>query len=301
MLQQAAEAGMPDEDQPGNRREPRLGKGGKSLRRIRPSVWLAGGWVALVTVSAVLARILPLPDPNQVGLASPGQGPGWSHLLGTDEIGRDIMSRLVYGGRVSLVVAVFAVLVGMVAGGVLGIAAGYWRGWADELVSGAVNVMLAFPAIVFALAAVAFLGPSLTSVVSVIAVLSVAPYARFVRANTVATVQREYVMAARMLGYSNKRILFREVIPNVLPSLLSFAFIGMGVAIAVEGGLSYLALSVRPPTASWGNMIAEGSSNISTIPLLSVWPSLALLLTVLALNVLGEQMRKRFDVREGVL
>src|SRR5581483_10801014 len=148
-----------------------------------------------------------------------------------DEIGRDVLSRLIYGSRVSLIVGTVSVAIGLTLGGLIGVLAGYWKGWVDHVVSVAVNVMLAFPAIIFALAAVAFLGPSLANVVAVISILSIAPYARFVRAATVATAEREYVKAARMLGYGDARILRREVLPNVIPSASSFAFISMGVAI----------------------------------------------------------------------
>jgi peptide/nickel transport system permease protein len=263
--------------------------------------WLSIGWLLLVVFGAVFAALLPIAGPNAVDIGATAQGPSIHHLLGTDELGRDIFSRLIYGARTSLIVGLFSVVVGVAVGGLLGVLAGYFRGRADAVVSLLVNVMLAFPALIFALAAAAFLGPSLVNVVGIIAILSIAPYARFIRGIAWGAVQREYVTAARMLGYRSGRILLREVLPNIMPAMLSFAFVSMGIAIAVEGALSFLGLSVRPPTPTWGNMIAEGGSYLTVVPLLSVWPALCLLATILALNVVGELLRRRFDVREGGL
>jgi peptide/nickel transport system permease protein len=271
------------------------------LRKLGFGTWLSIGWLLLVVFGAVFAALLPVAGPNAVDISATAQGPSLHHLLGTDELGRDIFSRLIYGARTSLIVGLFSVVVGVAVGGVLGVLAGYFRGRADAVVSLLVNVMLAFPALIFALAAAAFLGPSLVNVVGIIAILSIAPYARFIRGIAWGAAQREYVTAARMLGYRSGRILLREVLPNIMPAMLSFAFVSMGIAIAVEGALSFLGLSVRPPTPTWGNMIAEGGSYLTVVPLLSVWPALCLLITILALNLVGELLRRRFDVREGGL
>ncbi|HYK28669.1 MAG TPA: ABC transporter permease, partial [Streptosporangiaceae bacterium] len=263
--------------------------------------WLAAGWLFLIVFGAIFAALLPLPGPNAIDINAAAQGPTITHLLGTDELGRDILSRLIWGARTSLIVGVVSVVVGISVGGLLGVMAGYTRGRVDGVVSLVINVMLAFPTLIFALAAAAFLGPSLVNVVGIIAILSIAPFARFVRGIAWAAAQREYVTAARMLGYRSRRILLREVVPNLMPAILSFACVSMGIAIAVEGALSFLGLSVRPPTPTWGNMIAEGGSYLTVVPLLAVWPALCLLITILALNVLGERLRRRFDVREGGL
>jgi len=270
-------------------------------RKLGLGTRLSIGWLILVLVGAVFAGLLPIAGPNAVDVSATAQGPGLHHLLGTDELGRDILSRLIYGSRTSLIVGLFSVAVGITVGGLLGVMAGYFRGRVDAITSLLINVMLAFPALIFALAAAAFLGPSLVNVVGIIAILSIAPFARFIRGIAWGTAQREYVTAARMLGYRSGRILLREVLPNIMPAMLSFSFVSMGVAIAVEGALSFLGLSVRPPTPTWGNMIAEGGSYLTVVPLLSVWPALCLLITILALNVVGEQLRRRFDVREGGL
>ena len=270
-------------------------------RKLGLASWLSIGWLLLVLFGAVFAGLLPIAGPNAVDVSATAQGPGLHHLLGTDELGRDILSRLVYGSRTSLIVGMFSVVIGITVGGLLGVMAGYFRGRVDAITSLLINVMLAFPALIFALAAAAFLGPSLVNVVGIIAILSIAPYARFIRGIAWGAAQREYVTAARMLGYRSGRILLREVVPNIMPAMLSFAFVSMGIAIAVEGALSFLGLSVRPPTPTWGNMIAEGGSYLTVVPLLSVWPALCLLITILALNVVGELLRRRFDVREGGL
>lgn len=270
-------------------------------RKLGVGTWLSIGWLLLVVFGAVFAALLPISGPNMVDIAGTAQGPSLHHLLGTDELGRDILSRLIYGARASLIVGLSSAVVGNAVGGLLGVLAGYFRGRWDVVVSLLINVMLAFPALIFALAAAAFLGPTLVNVVGIIAILSIAPYARFIRGIAWGTAHREYVTAARMLGYRSGRILLREVLPNIMPAMLSFAFVSMGVAIAVEGALSFLGLSVRPPTPTWGNMIAEGGSYLTVVPLLSVWPALCLLTTILALNVVGEQLRRMFDVREGGL
>jgi peptide/nickel transport system permease protein len=270
-------------------------------RKLGPGTWLSIGWLVLVLFGAVFAGLLPIAGPNAIDVSATAQGPGLHHLLGTDELGRDILARLIYGSRTSLIVGLSSVVVGITIGGLLGVMAGYFRGRVDAIASLLINVMLAFPALIFALAAAAFLGPSLVNVVGIIAILSIAPFARFIRGIAWGTAQREYVTAARMLGYRSRRILLREVLPNIMPAMLSFSFVSMGVAIAVEGALSFLGLSVRPPSPTWGNMIAEGGSYLTVVPLLSVWPALCLLITILALNVVGEQLRRRFDVREGGL
>jgi peptide/nickel transport system permease protein len=202
---------------------------------------------------------------------------------------------------VSLVVGFASIALGLLVGGTLGLLAGFFRGSLDSLITGAANVLLAFPALVLGLAIVTFWGPSLFHVTIAIAILSIAPLALVVRGSTVVYSEREFVAAARMLGTSNKRIIFRELLPNVWPSAVSLGLISVAVSIVAEGGLSFLGLSVPPPTPTWGNMIAEGEANIQTYPLIALWPSIAMFLTVLALNVAGDRLRGHFDVKEGGL
>ncbi|MBO0730029.1 MAG: ABC transporter permease, partial [Acidimicrobiaceae bacterium] len=199
-------------------------------KRLGVVFWVAAGWVILVILAALLANVLPLANPN-VPLALPGLRPSSAHWLGTDELGRDLLSRVVFGSRVSLIVGFASIGVGLAIGGVLGLLAGYFRGFLDAVIVGVSNILLAFPALVLGLAIVTFWGPSLFHVTIAIAVLSIAPLALVVRGSTVVYTEREFVAAARMLGASNRRIIFREILPNVLPSAVSLGLISVAVAI----------------------------------------------------------------------
>lgn len=268
-------------------------------RRLGVMFWLSIGWIALVVVVAVFANVLPIDSPTAIGSAAPGLGPSLGHLLGTDELGRDLLSRVIYGARVSLVVGVAATALGLAVGGTLGLVAGYLGGVADVLISGAMNVLLAFPSLVLALAIVTFTQPTLLHVTVAIGFLTIAPLARVVRANTIGFARREFVQAAEVIGVRRRRIIFREIVPNVLPTALSMALVAVPGAILAEGALSFLGLSVRPPTPSWGNMISEGRDVLAKYPLVALWPCLAMLLTVLALNFAGDELRRYLDVRGG--
>ncbi|TMM13257.1 MAG: ABC transporter permease [Actinobacteria bacterium] len=259
------------------------------------------GWVALVILLAVLANLLPLDDPNGIGSSLPKQSPSLQHLLGTDSLGRDIFSRIIFGARVSLIVGFTSIFIGMVVGGTLGLIAGFYRGPLDAIFDGASTVALAFPALVFLLAIVAAVGQSLFTVVVSIGILSIAPLFRIVRANTIVYAQREFVLAARALGARRIRIMAREILPNVLPTALSFALVAVAIAIVAEGALAFLGLSVRPPTPTWGGMISEGRTSLEQDALICLWPSLALFFTVLALNFAGDRLRSFFEIREGGL
>ncbi|WP_219416509.1 ABC transporter permease [Pseudonocardia nigra] len=268
-------------------------------KRLGPLFWIAVGWLLLVTVLALVADLLPL-DPNALQDA-PGRLPSLDHLLGTDELGRDVLARLIHGARVSLIVGLSAVAFGLLFGGVLGLLAGYFGGKLDTAVSLFVDSVLAFPYLVFALAAVTFLGSGLFVVTLSLGIFAIAPNARVVRAATIQWRNREFVLAAHVLGARTSRILLREVLRNVAPTMLSYVLVAVAFTIVVEGGLSFLGVSVSPPTPSWGGMIAAGSATLTDYPLLSVWPSLAMFFTVLALNVAGDRVQDRFEVREGRL
>lgn len=261
--------------------------------------WVALGWIVLLVILALIAGLLPIPDPDAVGLGLPGQGPGWHHLLGTDDLGRDLFARVIYGSRVSLSVGFFSIVFGLILGGALGLIAGFYRGAADAVVTGLSNVILAFPALVFLIAVVSFWGPTLLHITLAIGIVSMGPLAIVVRGNTIRFSQREFVMAARMLGAKNGRIIRRDILANVIPSGLALGLVAVPVAIVAEGALSFLGLSVRLPTATWGNMIAEGRVILTVHPLVALWPSLFLFLTVLALNLVGDRLQQYFDVREG--
>lgn len=265
--------------------------------------WLAIAWLAVIVVGAVTAPWLPLPDELRANvsqkLARPGS-PG--HLLGTDGLGRDILARLVHGARVSLVVSVAAVTIGVVVGGALGVVVGFVRGWFERVAMALTDVALAFPALVLLLALLAFVGQSLPVITVTIGLLSVPRYTRVARASTLSVAEREFVLAATALGAHRRRILLREIVPNVLLPLLAFALLSLGVVIVLEGSLSFLGLSVEQPTPTWGGMIADGKRHLQAAPHVAAVPSAVMFLTVLAVNFVGDQLRSRwFDVRESSL
>jgi peptide/nickel transport system permease protein len=271
---------------------------------------LALAWLAFVTIVSLLAPVLPLDDPNDSIASIVGQGPGTDgHILGGDGLGRDMLSRMVWGGRASLLLGVSSVMLGLVLGGLLGLVAGYFRGRADTVLTGAFDVLLSFPQLILALTLVTVFasgeGISATRrmVVLILAlgVVSIPVLARITRANTMAWSQREFVMAARAMGAKNRTIMFGEVLPNVLPAMFSIALLGVAVVIVAEGGLSLLGVGVQLPTPSWGNILSEGRSELRDAPHIVLIPTVVIFLTVLALNYLGDVVRARFDVRESAL
>ena len=286
--------------------------GGRAARQGRLG-WLgvfAIAWLAFVTLAAVLAPVLPLDDPNENVAAIVNQGPGTDgHLLGGDALGRDLLSRMVWGGRASLLLGVASVSLGMLVGGLLGLVAGYFRGRVDTVLAGTFDVLLSFPQLILAVTLVTVFasGQGVSStrrmVVLVLALglVSVPVLGRIARANALAWSQREFVTAARAMGARNRSIMFGEVLPNVLPAMFSIALLGIAVVIVVEGGLSLLGVGVQLPTPSWGNVLAEGRSELRQAPHIVMVPTVVIFLTVLSLNYLGDVVRARFDVRESAL
>jgi peptide/nickel transport system permease protein len=265
--------------------------------------WLALGWVGLVVILAIIANLLPLPNPNFQNYAAINASPSIHHILGTDDLGRDLLSRLIYGSRVSLVVGFGAVIIGMVVGGTLGLISGYKGGRLDVSLNAGAFVLLAFPAIVAVIAIVAFWGQSLLKITIIIGVATIPLLYRVVRASSLSFANREFVIAARTMGANSTRIVFREILPNVIPAAVTFGLLTVAGVIVIEGSLAFLGLSVPLPTASWGNMISEGSSNgnLSTNPYIMLWPVLAMFLLLLSINLIGDRLRQRFDIREGLL
>jgi peptide/nickel transport system permease protein len=259
--------------------------------------WMAVAWLVVVGLSAALADVLPVADPLLPNVADNLATPGSEHVLGTDGLGRDTLARLVHGARVSAVVSLTAVGVGMLVGGTLGTVAGFVRGWFDTALMTVINIMLAFPALVLLLALLAYVGQGLAVISLVIGFLSIPIYTRVARANTLAIAQRDFVLAARAVGASRARVIWREVAPNVVMPVAAFALVAMGVVIVLEGTLSFLGLSVEPPTPTWGSMIAEGKRHLSEAPHVALIPSAVMFLTVLSLNYVGDTLRRRFDVR----
>ncbi len=270
-------------------------------RRISVGFALAVGWIALVVLLAVCADWLPIQSPTDIDFLAKRALPSSDHWLGTDNLGRDELARLIYGGRVSLAVGLLAPVIGVTIGGALGMLAGYFRGRLEALVVGGVDVLLAFPPLILALTVIAYLGQSVVNLVLVIGFLSISAFARVARSATLALAQRDFVVAARVLGATHARILLRELLPNVAMSLLAFFLLGVAVTIVVEGALSFLGLGVPPPAPSWGIMIGEGRETVDVAPRLAFFPCVVMFLTVLSFNILGDTLRALTDPRPGVL
>jgi peptide/nickel transport system permease protein len=269
-------------------------------RKLGLLFWVSIGWLVLVILLALTAGLLHLPPPNH-SVANVGQNPGLHHLLGTDQNGRDLFSRVVFGSRVTLIVGFLSIAFGLVFGGAVGLVAGYFRGRIESVLMSMVDVLLAFPALVFALAIVTFLGRTTLDITVTIGVLSIAPLARVVRGSTIVYSQREFVLAARALGANGRRIVLREILPNVVPAGLSFGLIGVAVAMVAEGALSFLGLSVNPQNPTWGGLISQGYTAVQQHPSISLFPAGFLFLTVLALNFAGDVLRAQFDIREAAI
>lgn len=296
-------------DVPGRRR---LGQG------LSVTAWLAIGWMIFVVVIAVLAKtgLVTWGNPNSSITACARKGPladeggAHGHLLGCDSNGRDMIARLALGGWTSLLVSTGAIAVGFLVGGGFGLVAGYFGGKIDTLLTGVFNVMLSVPTIILALALVAFLQgtgqqgsttalPDIVILIIAIGIVSIPLVGRIARASALSWAQREFVLAARAQGAKNGRIMIRELLPNVAPALFSIALLGIAIAIVAEGSLAILGVGVKPPTPSWGNIIATDRGNLFTSPHIVFEASILIFITVLALNFLGDVVRSRFDVREA--
>ena len=265
--------------------------------------WMAIGWLGLVFLLAVFANLLPLPNPDFQNYSAINATPNIHHLLGTDDLGRDLLSRLIFGARVSLIVGFASVAIGTIVGGTLGLISGFKGGSLDISLNAASFVLLAFPAIVAVIAIVAFWGSSLLKITIIIGVGTIPLMFRVVRASSLSFANRDFVIAARTMGATTPRILFREILPNVVPVAVTFGLITVAGVIVLEGSLAFLGLSVPPPTPSWGNMISEGTANgnLSINPYIMLWPAAAMFLLLLSINLIGDRMRQRFDIREGLL
>jgi peptide/nickel transport system permease protein len=270
-------------------------------RRPGTVFWLCAGWLAVVTLLALLAPLLPFADPNLQDLANRGGAPGAGHPLGTDGLGRDLLSRLVWGARISLTVGYASTLLGMVLGTLLGMAAGYVGGRLEAVIVATLDALLAFPALVLILAITTFAGHDIRIIVGVIGFLGIPAFARVARASTLTLAQREFVLAARAMGAGELRILAREILPNIVAPVLTFGLLGVAVAMIAEGALAFLGLSVPPPAASWGAMVAEGRSDLDTWPHMSLIPAAVFFLTILALNLAADRMRRVAELRASRL
>jgi peptide/nickel transport system permease protein len=273
----------------------------RKQRRLGGLFVCAVGWIALIGLAAIFANLLPIASPTDMDLLGKRALPSAAHLLGNDQLGRDELSRLIYGGRISLTVGLLAPMIGVTIGGTLGMLAGYFRGRLETLAIGGVDVLLAFPPLVFALAVTAYLGQSTLNITLVIGVLGIPAFTRVSRAVTLTLSEREFVTAARALGATHARILIRELLPNVALPLLAFFLLGVAVTIVVEGALSFLGLGVPPPAPSWGSMIGEGRESLDIAPWLAFLPAGFMFATVLAFNIVGDTLRALTDPRPGAL
>ena len=311
----------------------------KVRRRGRVTKWLAIAWLVFITVSAIGANSLPwIPHSCETGdqfCSTAVQGnlrlgqlpPSWAFfsdapkpiagspdrmgLMGTDKNGFDLFARAMLGARNSLIIAGLAITFGLAIGTFLGMVSGYFRGWVDTVIENISNVMLAFPALLLAIFLVTFFNdPNTTGaansrplwpIILALVVLSIPPLTRLVRANTIAYAQRDFVVAARSLGAKGSRVLFREILPNIVPTLISFALTGLALLIVAEGGLAFLGLSVEAPVPTWGAMIAAGSEPLRNGAWwISLMPAFVMFLTVLSINLLGDVLSQRFNSREAI-
>ncbi len=259
---------------------------------------LGGLLVILITfLVAGFAPILAPYDPGKTDVSLKLKPPSTRHYLGTDQLGRDVFSRMLYGSRVSLSVGFVAVAISILIGILVGALAGYYGGWVDSLLMRFVDVMLCFPSFFLILTVVALLGPSLFKVMVVIGITSWMGTSRFVRAEFLTLRERDFVQAARALGVRDRRIIFRHILPNALAPVFVTATLDVATAILVEAGLSFLGFGVQPPAPSWGNILTEGRIYIFDAWWLTVFPGLAILITVLSFNLLGEGLRDALDPR----
>jgi peptide/nickel transport system permease protein len=269
-------------------------------RRLGPLFWAAIAWMILVFAAAALAGLLPF-SPTDMDMLERRATPSALHWLGNDGLGRDELARLIYGARVSLTVGLCAPIIGITIGGALGMLAGYFRGRFETLVVGSMDVLLAFPPLILALAVTAYLGQSILNLTFILGVLGIPAFMRVARAATLTLARREFVIAAQALGATHARILLRELLPNVILPLFAFFLLGVAVTIVVEGALSFLGLGVPPPVSSWGSMIGEGRESLEMAPRLAFIPAITMFLTVLSFNLVGDTLRALTDPRQGAL
>ena len=283
------------------RRRPGVGAGRFRLAEQSVGFWLAVIWLAALTFFVLFAPVLGfLADPEGYS-RDVLQGVGWSHWFGTDELGRDMFARVVWGGRLSLLIAAISVAVGILIGGMMGLLAGFFGGWVDTLLSAIVNILLALPALILALFIVTVLEQNTQNVIIAVTILAARAVARIVRAQTLRFREREFVTAARCMGARTSRLLFREVLPNLVPIVVAFTFLGLGLAIVGEGALSFIGKSVPAPAITWGGILAVAKGKLSQAPHLTIYPAVVMFCTLMAVNYIGDVLMRRFDIRQSLI
>ena len=299
VVQAESEAGI----QPVAEAEP---EGKYRKRKLGIWFWASVVWISILVLSAVFAGLLPLKDPNTTFRGVARTGPSAAHWFGADNIGHDVFSRVIYGARRSLFVATVATTIGLVIGTAVGLVAGFYRRALDGAISAVLNILLAIPGLVLLLTLIAFLAPPGKSsptaqtfwATVALSLLTIPTIARVTRAQTMVWSDRDFVMASRTLGTRNMRIMIREILPNIVPALVSFAFVVGAALIIVEAALAFFGIG-DVSGVSWGIMIQNGRSELERSPHMVLFPALAMFFTILSLNFIGDQVRARFDVREG--
>jgi peptide/nickel transport system permease protein len=271
------------------------GFGGRRAQSL--GLWVPVGLLALIFALCFIWPLIgPVPKPTGGSILESNLPIGSSgHVLGTDQVGNDEWSRLLYGGRASLEVALAVTAIGLVGGGLLGALAGYLGTWRDATIMRIVDVLIAFPAIVLALAIAQGLGPSELHTIWALSFFSVPAFARIARAGTIRVREQTFMTAARLSGTPHRRMLLRHIAPNIFPQLVTFALLGLGITVVLEGALSFLGLGIPPPNPSWGNMLAQGRGVLSAEPRFVLLPSAALFVTVFSFNLLGDALRARWS------
>lgn len=267
------------------------------LGRLNLSTWAGIAIVALLVLAAIFAPYLATHPPAKQSIMDQLAPPGGAYLLGADQFGRDIWSRLLFGARYSLTIGLFAILTALVIGSLIGMTAGYRGGRIDILLMQVMDVILAFPSLILGLALVALMGATMTNIVIAIAFTATPAFARIARAAVIAQRDREYVQACRAMGFSGARILFRHILPAILPEVMVMTSLWMATAVRTEASLAFIGLGLAPPTPTWGGMVREGFENILSAFHLALFPSLAILILVLAFNLIGDGLRDAIDPR----
>jgi len=270
-------------------------------RPLGARLWLSGGWLTLLVLGALLAPWIAPHDPLAQDLFAGRLPPFWQdgaqpgYLLGTDSLGRDVLSRMLYGARLALVVALVAGTLTCLIGATMGLIAGYYRGWADIIISRIVDIWMAFPPVLFAILLIAVLGTGLTSIIIAIVVIDWTRFARVVRAEAMTQGAMDYVASAQVSGRGRFSTMLTEILPNVLPTILALLTLEMGIAVIVEAILSFVNLSISTDSPTWGGMIAEGRTSVHQAWWVLVFPLITLFLTVLSFSQIGEGLKDRFD------
>jgi peptide/nickel transport system permease protein len=274
---------------------------GAVKRRIGTRLWLAGGWLTLLLLAALFAPLVAPQDPLAQDLFLTRLPPFWEkgaeagYWLGTDSLGRDVLSRIIYGARLALVVALVAGSITCIIGSALGLMAGFLRGWVDLVISRLIDIWMAFPPVLFSILLIAVIGPGLHSIILAIVIIDWTRFARVVRAEAMAQGAMDYVASAQVAGRGRIGTMLREILPNVLPTIVVLLTLEMGIAVIVEAILSFVNLSISTDDPTWGGMIAEGRASVYQAWWVLVFPLITLFLTVLAFSQLGEGLKDRFD------